>query len=155
MTEHVCRRTVLRGAAAAAGSCLLAACGGSDDGEPSAQTPQESTPTSSTPSPTETNGNGGGEVIAALDDIPVGEAISAKAGDSPILLVRTSETEVTGFSAVCTHMQCTVAPGKEALVCPCHGSTYTSSGQVQQGPATRALRQFTTAFTNNVLTITV
>jgi cytochrome b6-f complex iron-sulfur subunit len=143
MTELVCRRTVLRGAAVAAGSCLLAACGGADETEPSAQTPQESTDTSAAPSESEsTGGGGGGEVLASLDDIPVGEAISAKAGDSPILLVRTSESEVIGLSAVCTHQQCTVAPAGDALACPCHGSRYDLTGKVTQGPAPAPLKEF-------------
>jgi Rieske Fe-S protein len=133
---------VLRGAAVAAGSCLLAACGGSDETEPSAQTPEESMETSSAPSGSETTGNGGGEVLASLDDIPVGEAISAEAGGSPILLVRTSETEVIGLSAVCTHQQCTVAPAGDALACPCHGSRYDLTGKVTQGPAPAPLKDF-------------
>lgn len=98
--------------------------------------------TSSAPSESETTGNGGGEVLASLDDIPVGEAISAEAGGSPILLVRTSETEVIGLSAVCTHMQCTVAPAGDALSCPCHGSRYDLTGKVTQGPAPAPLKDF-------------
>ena len=38
-------------------------------------------------------------------------------------------------------------------VCPCHGSQYSTSGAVLNGPATQPLRQFATQFTNNVLTI--
>jgi Rieske Fe-S protein len=38
-------------------------------------------------------------------------------------------------------------------VCPCHGSRYSRSGQVLAGPAKASLRQFSTAFTDGVVTI--
>jgi Rieske Fe-S protein len=44
------------------------------------------------------------------------------------------------FSAICTHMGCTVAPAGSELHCPCHGSRYNAlTGAVLQGPAPRAL----------------
>ena len=36
-------------------------------------------------------------------------------------------------------MQCTVAPDGSKLQCPCHGSQYTLTGSVIQGPAPAAL----------------
>ena len=136
MTECVCRRTVLRGAAVTAGSGLLAACAGSGRTGPEAQTRDRSTGKSSS------TGNGVGGVLASLDDIPVGAAISADADGGPILLVRTSETEVIGLSAICTHQQCTVAPAGDELVCPCHGSRYDLTGKVTRGPAPAPLSDF-------------
>ena len=86
----------------------------------------------------------------------VGGAALVQAGNNSILVTRTGDASFNAMTAICTHEQCIVT-GFQAgsFVCPCHGSTYSSNGQVQRGPATRALRQFTTAFTNNVLTITV
>lgn len=47
---------------------------------------------------------------------------------------------VVAFSAVCTHRGCTVAPGEDALECPCHGSTYDlATGENTGGPAPRPL----------------
>lgn len=131
MTGRVGRREVLKGAAALAGGGALAACGGGDDG---ADAP------SSAPS------SEAGKTVAALADVPVGGALAAEVGGAKVLLVRTSETDVSGFSAVCPHQGCTVAPASEsegaALACPCHGSRFDLSGAVTQGPAARGLTPF-------------
>jgi cytochrome b6-f complex iron-sulfur subunit len=58
------------------------------------------------------------------------------------------------LAAVCTHEGCTVSGCQNArYVYPCHGSQFTTSGAVAQGPASRSLQQFTTTYANNVLTI--
>lgn len=86
----------------------------------------------------------------------VGGAALVTAGSNSILVTRTGQNAFNAFTAICTHEQCVVTGfSSGAFVCPCHGSQYTASGTVQQGPATQRLRQFTTQFTNNVLTITV
>lgn len=86
----------------------------------------------------------------------VGSAALVQAGGNSVLVVRTGQDSFTALTAVCTHEACIVTGFQSGVfVCPCHGSQYTTTGQVQQGPAPRALRSFTTQFTNNVLTITV
>ena len=86
----------------------------------------------------------------------VGGAALVQAGANNILAIRSGQDTINAFTAICTHEQCTVTGFQNGVfVCPCHGSQYNSSGAVQQGPATQRLRQFTTQFTNNVLTITV
>jgi cytochrome b6-f complex iron-sulfur subunit len=85
----------------------------------------------------------------------VGGAALVQAGSSSFLVARTGDNAFNAFTAVCTHEQCIVSGFQSgAFVCPCHGSQYNTNGQVQQGPATQRLQQFTTQFTNNVLTIT-
>ena len=80
--------------------------------------------------------------LAQLSDIPVGTAIAAKDNGKPIILSQPTAGTVKAFSAICTHMGCTVAPsadGKE-LDCPCHGSKYNATtGAVIHGPAPKAL----------------
>jgi cytochrome b6-f complex iron-sulfur subunit len=74
-----------------------------------------------------------------------------------ILLVRTSTTAVAAVSDVCTHAMCGVRYDRvnKILICPCHGSRYTLTGTVIQGPAFRPLARYQTQLdpTANQLTI--
>ena len=110
--------------------------------------------------PTVTGTSAGGTVtVSNVGGTPlasVGSAALVQAGNSSFLVARTGENAFNAFSAICTHEQCNITGFQSGVfVCPCHGSQYSTSGQVQQGPATRGLQQFVTLFTNNVLTITV
>ena len=51
------------------------------------------------------------------------------------------EGEMHVMSARCTHLGCTVAwnSAERSFDCPCHGSRYALTGEVINGPATRAL----------------
>jgi cytochrome b6-f complex iron-sulfur subunit len=132
------RRGVLQGAALVAGAGLIAACGGgSDDGSPSSAPSVPSSAPEPTASPTPA-------VLAALSDITVGTAVSAKTPDGEkIILARPSTTRVVGFSAKCPHRGCTVEPKPDKLACPCHGSTYaTTTGERLGGPAPTGLTPF-------------
>lgn len=83
----------------------------------------------------------------SLQDIPVGESLSAIYDDpknhieQSIVLHRTNTTTAVAFSAICTHKGCTVASSTpNSFDCPCHGSSYDSqTGSVINGPAVRAL----------------
>ncbi len=58
----------------------------------------------------------------------------------PGIVTRLSSTSAVCFSAICTHMGCTVAPKGAELDCPCHGSRYNiKTGAVLNGPATEPL----------------
>jgi Rieske Fe-S protein len=86
----------------------------------------------------------------------VGGAALVQASGQSFLVARTAAAAFTALTAICTHQSCTVSGFQNSqYVCPCHGSTYTTGGQVVQGPAPQALRSFPTKFANNVLTITV
>lgn len=74
-----------------------------------------------------------------------------------IILVRSSATVVQAVSDICTHLGCGVRYDhvKKILSCPCHGSQYTLTGMVIQGPAFRPLAQYQTQLdaSTNQLTI--
>jgi cytochrome b6-f complex iron-sulfur subunit len=71
------------------------------------------------------------------------------------LLTRTGASTVTVLTATCTHEGCTVSGfSGSQFVCPCHGSTFATSGSVVQGPANRALQQFPAQVSGDVVTFT-
>jgi len=67
-----------------------------------------------------------------------------KFGSKPGIVVRTAEGEIRAFSAVCTHLDCTVQFKNDTsqLWCACHNGTYDLSGAVVSGPPPRGLEQF-------------
>jgi nitrite reductase/ring-hydroxylating ferredoxin subunit len=128
------RRTALMLAAGSA-TAGLAACGGSGGA---------GSPSGGGASAGGGAGAGAGGPLAALKDVPVGGAVSATSPDGkPVIIAQPTEGTVVGFSAICTHMGCTVAPAGTQLDCPCHGSVYdAATGKNLSGPAPRPLAPF-------------
>lgn len=72
----------------------------------------------------------------------------------PIYVLAQHDGAFAALSPICTHLGCTVEITGERLVCPCHGSTYTRTGTVLQGPAERPLARYRTHLSSDgVLTI--
>ena len=140
------RHVVTVGAAAAVGAAgvtTLAACGGSSSGSgtsASTSTGAAADPSSASPGAS----SGAGSALAKVSDVPVGGAISANSAEGkPIILSQPTAGDIVAFSAICTHMGCTVAPAGAQLKCPCHGSVYKASdGSVVNGPAPNPLAPF-------------
>ena len=130
LTGSLTRRRVLVAGAGVTGLAALAACGGDDTSDGG------------------TSGGGGGGaasgVLAEAGDVPVGGAVSAKDADGkPVIVAQPEEGTFVGFSAICTHMGCTVAPRDAELACPCHGSTFdAATGDNTGGPAPEPLAKF-------------
>ncbi|GAB3563445.1 Rieske (2Fe-2S) protein [Amycolatopsis endophytica] len=127
MTAHSpTRRTVLTTGVAAAGTVVLAACGGSDTG--------------SSGSSQNTGAVPAGTTVTALDDVPVGQAKSVTVDGEPAIVARPTETTAACFSAVCPHQGATVAPEGDKIKCPLHGSEFdTLTGALEKGPADSGL----------------
>jgi Rieske Fe-S protein len=86
----------------------------------------------------------------------VGGAVLAESTAGVFLISRSTETTFAALDAVCTHEGCTVTDAEGATyVCPCHGSRYSRTGQVQQGPARANLRQYPSTFADGVVTIAI
>lgn len=67
-----------------------------------------------------------------------------KFGSKPGIVVRTADGEIRAFSAVCTHLDCTVQfkDDTSQLWCACHNGMYDLGGAVVSGPPPRGLEQF-------------
>jgi Rieske Fe-S protein len=143
---------VLTTATTAAGALALAACGSEEDGSEEAE-PGGSNDAGGSPDSSPDgqggdegeNGSGsgaGGEPLAALDEVPVGEAAGPfqTSGEEQVMLFRPDEATVACFSAICTHAGCTVEADGAELSCPCHQSVFdAATGEVLGGPAGEAL----------------
>jgi thiosulfate dehydrogenase (quinone) large subunit len=124
----------------------LSPVGGGSKG-PTAST--GSTPTSSGTSPGSSTpvSTPKGTRIGAASSVSVGGAASFKdpASGQPAYVVQPTAGKYVAFSAICTHLGCTVgfqAGSPPEFVCPCHNSIFNATtGEVIQGPAVQPLPQ--------------
>jgi cytochrome b6-f complex iron-sulfur subunit len=67
-----------------------------------------------------------------------------KFGTSPGLLINTSDGELRAFSAICTHLTCTVIyeSDNRTILCPCHNGRFDLSGNVVSGPPPAPLESY-------------
>jgi cytochrome b6-f complex iron-sulfur subunit len=73
-----------------------------------------------------------------------------------ILIINTGN-KIVALSAICTHQGCTVGYNslKGDIECPCHGSVFSTSGSVVNGPASSPLKSYPVSQDGTVLTITL
>ncbi|MEK7728018.1 MAG: Rieske (2Fe-2S) protein [candidate division KSB1 bacterium] len=60
----------------------------------------------------------------------------------PIIVRNLGGAGFVALSPICTHAGCEVRVMPSSFECPCHGSMYSIEGEVEDGPATRALQRF-------------
>jgi Rieske Fe-S protein len=84
-------------------------------------------------------GYGAAGALGATSEIPVG---GGKVFASAMVVVtQPAAGQFKGFSAICTHRQCTVDQVADGTIdCPCHGSQFSvKDGSVISGPASSPL----------------
>jgi Rieske Fe-S protein len=83
-------------------------------------------------------------VAATSTELKPGSGRIFKFGSQPGLLIRTTAGETRAFSAVCTHLNCTVQyrPDLEHIWCACHDGHYDINGKNIAGPPPRPLEQY-------------
>ncbi|MBI2495201.1 MAG: Rieske 2Fe-2S domain-containing protein [Candidatus Omnitrophica bacterium] len=83
-------------------------------------------------------------VAAKIGDLATNAAKIFRFGNRPAILVRTPQDELKAFSAVCTHLNCTVQYDPEVSViwCACHNGKFDLNGQVISGPPPRPLEPY-------------
>jgi len=78
------------------------------------------------------------------DEIGPNSAKAFRFGSKPGILVRTESGELRAFSAVCTHLDCTVQFRYDIshIWCACHNGHFDLTGRNIQGPPPRPLDAF-------------
>jgi cytochrome b6-f complex iron-sulfur subunit len=83
-------------------------------------------------------------VAAKAGELAPNSAKIFKFGSTPAVLINTQEGKLVAFTAVCTHLTCTVTyePETGTLYCPCHNGRFDLAGHVISGPPPRPLEVF-------------
>jgi len=81
---------------------------------------------------------------ATVGELAPNSAKLFKFGSAPALLIYTAEGELRAFSAICTHLTCTVRYESDTatLLCPCHNGRFDLAGNVISGPPPRPLEAY-------------
>jgi cytochrome b6-f complex iron-sulfur subunit len=76
-----------------------------------------------------------------VDDVKPNTGQIFKFGSKPAILVRTAAGDLRAFSAVCTHLNCTVQyrPDLGEIWCACHNGHFDLNGHNVAGPPPRPL----------------
>ncbi|MBI3088269.1 MAG: Rieske 2Fe-2S domain-containing protein [Candidatus Omnitrophica bacterium] len=83
-------------------------------------------------------------VAAQIGEVATNSAKVFRFGNRPGILIHTPQGELKAFSAVCTHLNCTVQydPQVSVIWCACHNGKFDLNGQVISGPPPRPLEAF-------------
>lgn len=145
---HLCHAASVAALGGALGT-VLQGCGGSPAG-----------PSGAPALPTISGSVSNGSIVLSIDSssplAAVGSAAIVRTSSGPFLVAHTAQDAFTALFGVCTHQACDITGyASGTYVCPCHGSEFSTSGQVMSGPAPAPLHQYSTQFANGQLTITV
>lgn len=94
--------------------------------------------------------------IPKADELPKGSGMVFKFGARPALLIHHESGEWVAFSAVCTHLACTVKydESQRKITCACHGGVYDSrTGDNIAGPPPKPLRRFAVKVNEGSVTV--
>lgn len=70
--------------------------------------------------------------------------VTPQGTDFPISLYKIEEDNYVASLLKCTHRGCELNVGGNIYSCPCHGSEFTTTGEVLEGPAEEQLKTFKT-----------
>ena len=122
-------------------ACLAQACSKDENGAPA---------------PVNTPGSTSGFSINLDTDLKSVNSYLAKNG---FIVIRTATgntiASFAAYSAVCPHAGATVEynPSSSSFICPAHGSTFSATGGLIQGPATKGLSKLEIEITGAVLKV--
>ena len=86
-----------------------------------------------------------------------GFVIVQYSGDS-VLVAHADDGSYHAMTSICTHQGCIIDQynsSSKHFVCACHGSQFSNTGAVINGPASTPLKQYATTVSGNQLIITI
>jgi len=105
-----------------------------------------------------TGGNNGNTLTLDLTDARY-SALNTAGGSVNVqgIIVANTSAGYVALDNTCTHQGCSIgySSPNNNFPCPCHGSVFSPTGSVVNGPATVALKSYSVAKTGNALTITL
>ncbi|MBI2202695.1 MAG: ubiquinol-cytochrome c reductase iron-sulfur subunit [Candidatus Rokubacteria bacterium] len=89
------------------------------------------------------------------DEVKANSGQIFKFGSRPGILVRTASGELRAFSAVCTHLNCTVQYRADVshIWCACHNGHFDLNGQNIAGPPPRPLEAYVVNVRGNQIVV--
>lgn len=78
-----------------------------------------------------------------------------KFGATPGILINTQDGKLKAFTAICTHLTCTVIyeSDTESLFCPCHNGRFDLNGNVISGPPPSPLESYSVEISGDDIVI--
>jgi Rieske Fe-S protein len=94
--------------------------------------------------------------LGKIDEFPSGTSKIVKFGTLPALIIRSDSGEFRAFSAICTHLNCTVQYREDwkLIWCACHNGKYDLNGKNTEGPPPRPLETFKIVIQENEVFLT-
>jgi Rieske Fe-S protein len=79
-----------------------------------------------------------------LNELPPDSGKIFRFGDKPGIVIHTAEGQFKAFSAICTHLDCTVQYRQDLkhIWCACHNGHYDLNGKNIAGPPPRPLEEY-------------
>jgi cytochrome b6-f complex iron-sulfur subunit len=103
-------------------------------------------------------GNAPGSELSLDLTLPDYSVLNSAGGSKVVqgVIVVNTGSKFIALSSTCTHQGCTVGYDSPSgnIKCPCHGSQFTTSGSIVNGPAPTPLKSYAVTQTGNILTIT-
>lgn len=83
-------------------------------------------------------------LAAQLEELKPNSGKIFRFGNMPGIIIKTENSKIRAFSAVCTHLDCTVQYREDLqhIWCACHNGHYDLNGINIQGPPPRPLTQY-------------